>query len=60
MGIGIHVQAFIWNSHFQVDPYLKEPKNRHLFEQLEDLVETRDNTILKIRQSEAEVRICYS
>lgn len=40
----------------QVDPYAKEPKNRFLFEQLESLVQARDDTIIQIRQSEKEVK----
>ncbi len=42
-------------THLQVDPYLKEPKNRHLFEQLEGLIQAREDSIFHIRQSEEEV-----
>ena len=46
-------------SYIQVDPYVKEPKNRFLFEQLESLVQARDDTIIQIRQSEKEVKWLY-
>ena len=40
---------------YQVDPYMKEPKNLHLFQQLESLVQAREDCIFKIRESEEEV-----
>ena len=34
---------------------MKDPKNRKLFEQLETLVQAREDTVTQIRQSEKEV-----
>lgn len=50
-----NLQLNVSFSSMQVDPYAKEPKNRFLFEQLESLVQARDDTIIQIRQSEKEV-----
>ena len=41
--------------HAQVDPYLKEPKKRVLFEQLEQLIKAQEESIATIRASEKEV-----
>ena len=41
--------------HAQVDPYLKEPKKRILFEQLEQLIKAQEESIATIRASEKEV-----
>jgi hypothetical protein len=38
-----------------VDPYLKEPKKRILFEQLEGLIKAQEESIATIRASEKEV-----
>lgn len=38
---------------------MKEPKNRVLFEQLETLVQAREDTELQIRRSEKEVSSLY-
>ena len=40
---------------YQVDPYTKEPKNRHLFELLERLVKAQEDSIAQIRAAEKEV-----
>ena len=42
-------------SGYQVDPYAKDPKSRHLFEQLEALLTAQEESIAKIRASEQEV-----
>ena len=38
-----------------MDPYAKEPKNRHLFEQLERLVRAQEDSIKQVRSAEKEV-----
>lgn len=43
------------NTSIQVDPYLKEPKKRVLFEQLEQLINAQEESITTIRASEQEV-----
>ena len=40
----------------QLDPYLKEPKKRILFEQLEQLIKAQEESIATIMASEKEVR----
>ena len=52
------IEAFFF-SFPKVDPYLKEPKNRVLFEQLEQLVQAREDTVFQIRKSENEVANYY-
>ncbi len=42
---------------YQVDPYVTDPKDRHLFEQLEGLVRAQDESIAQVRAAEKEVRI---
>ena len=39
----------------QVDPYLREPKKRILYEQLEQLIKAQEESIATIRASEKEV-----
>ena len=46
----VHIHNFV-----QVDPYLKEPKKRVLFEQLEQLIKAQEESIVTIRASEQEV-----
>ena len=43
-------------SAYQVDPYAKEPKQRHLFELLEKMVAAQEGSIAQIRAAEQEVR----
>ena len=43
-------------SAYQVDPYAKEPKQRHLFELLEKMVAGQEGSIAQIRAAEQEVR----
>ena len=38
-----------------MDPYLKDPKKRVLFEQLEQLIKAQEESIATIRASEKEV-----
>ncbi len=41
----------------QVDSYANEPKNRHLFQQLERLLLAQEASITSIRDSEEEVSV---
>lgn len=41
---------------YQVDPYVKDPKERHLYEQLEALVAAQEESIGQVRAAEREVR----
>jgi hypothetical protein len=43
-------------SGYQVDPYVKSPKNRVLYDTLENLVMAQEQTCAKARQSEQEVK----
>ena len=43
-------------SAYQVDPYAKEPKQRHLFELLEKMVAAQEGSIAQIRATEHEVK----
>ena len=43
-------------SAYQVDPYAKEPKQRHLFELLEKMVAAQEGSIAQIRAAEHEVK----
>lgn len=45
--------------HPQVDPYAAEPKNRHLFELLQFLLQAQEESISTIRESENEVCLLY-
>ena len=47
---------------YQVDPYAREPKNRHVCEQLEELMRAQEESIAQIEAAEREVglELCFA